>query len=115
MPLPAEGVPASTPAVDRLRPLGRLAEVIDGAGKPAAAMVTLFEAPTVKVALVVVMDGAWLTVSVNDLVSLAPMPLLAVTLKVYTPLPAEGVPLRTPAVVRFSPLGRLVEVNDGLG
>ena len=82
-PVPAPGVPLSTPAV-KLTPLGSVLVVLKvGTGKPVAVTVNVPARPTVNAVLVkLVMAGAWFTVSVKVCVAFAPTPLLAVKVMV---------------------------------
>src|SRR5262245_1445567 len=64
------------------------------------------------------MAGAWLTVRVKLCVAALPTPLLAVTVIGYVPpVPAPGVPLKTPvAGVKVTPLGRApLSLKVGVG
>ena len=107
------GVPVSTPAPVRLKPLGRVPVVTlkVGNGKPVPVTVKAGPAvPTVKVALAaLVMVGAWPTVSVKVCVALVPTPLLATMLRLKVPL-CSGVPLSEPALVSVTPVGSVLEV-----
>ena len=61
--------------------------------------------------LALVKVGLLLTVRVKFWLELAPMPLLATTIKVYSPPAlAAGVPLSTPALLRVTPEGNAPEV-----
>ena len=113
-PVPAAGVPVSTPVVVfRVRPLGKVPTVTlkVGAGKPVAVTVKAGPAvPTVKVALAtLVMAGAWPTVSVKVCVAFVPTPLLPTMLKLKMPL-CSGVPLSEPALVSVTPVGSALVV-----
>jgi hypothetical protein len=81
LPLPAAGVPASTPVAEvNVTPLGNvLLVVIVGAGVPLAVTVNVPAVPTVKVVLVpLVKAGAWFTVSVKLCCAAVPTPFVAV-------------------------------------
>ena len=74
--------------------------------------------PTVKVVLAaLVMSGAWPTVRAKFCVASGLMPLVAVTVKLKTPLlPTAGVPLSTPVVLlSVTPWGRVPLVTLKLG
>ena len=80
-PVPAAGVPDSTPVVEsRVTPVGRVpvSEKV-GAGLPVAVTVKVPAVPTVKVVVLAeVMAGAGSTVRVKDWVALGRVPLAAV-------------------------------------
>jgi len=105
-PLPAAGVPESTPAVVKVTPEGRApVSVKVGAGEPVAVTVKVPAEPAVKVVLLaLVMAGAWLTVKVNFCVAAVPTPFEALMQMVKDPALA-GVPERRPAVLKVTPLG----------
>jgi len=90
----------------------------DGFGVPVVVTVNVPRVPTVKVVLLaLVIAGAWSTVSVKLCIVL---PELLVALKVsgyVPPVPAAGVPLRTPvAGANVTPVGNVpVSLNVGLG
>ena len=114
-PVPAPGVPLSTPvAGTKVTPEGS-APVSDkvGAGVPVAVTVNVPAAPTVNVALeALVMAGAAVardTVSVKLCVAFVPTPFAAVIVIGYVPLvPAAGVPARIPvAGVKVTPDGNV--------
>jgi len=110
-PVPAAGVPDSTPVVElKVTPEGRVpVSERAGVGKPVAVTVKLPSEPVVKVTLfALVIAGAWFTVSVNDWVEV-PVAFVAVKLTWYTPLvPDAGVPERTPvAALKVTPEGRV--------
>jgi hypothetical protein len=90
-----------------------------GAGNPVAVTVKVPAAPTLNVVvLALVIAGASSTVSVKFCVALLPTPLLAVNMMEYVlPVPAAGVPLRTPVVVlNVTPVGSApVSLNVGAG
>jgi len=122
--VPDAGVPLSVPVPFplsvKVTPVGSApVSVRDGAGKPVVMTVNDPEVPTVNVvALGLVMAGASSTVSVKFCVALLPTPLLAVNMMEYVlPVPAAGVPLRTPvAGVNVTPAGNVpVSLNVGLG
>src|SRR5215472_5970357 len=119
--VPAPGVPLRTPVVAlNVTPAGNVPDSLsDGAGNPVAATVNEPIAPTLNVALLaLVMDGASSTVNVKFCVALLPTPLLAVNVMEYVlPVPAAGVPLRTPVVVlNVTPVGSApVSLNVGAG
>jgi len=97
-PVFAAGVPLSTPADERVTPLGSAPVSLKvGAGKPVAVTVNDPADPTVNVVLAaLVIESAWLTVSVKFWTALGATPLLAVKVMLYVPpVPAAGVPLRT--------------------
>src|SRR5207245_3753352 len=80
-PVPAAGVPLSTPVVAlNVTPLGKVPVSLKvGVGKPVAVTVKLPAVPTVNVVLLaLVMVGAWFTVSVKLCVAFVPTPLAAV-------------------------------------
>ena len=119
-PVPAAGVPLSTPVVVlSVTPLGRVPVVVKVKllGWPVAVTVKLPEVPTVKVvsAALVIAAGS-VTVRVKACVGAVPTPLVAVKVRLYTPpVPAVGVPLRTP-LAKVTPLGRVpVRLKVGTG
>ena len=118
-PVPTLGVPESTPLVLSVTPLGRAPDSENvGAGKPVAVTVNEPAVPTVNVVLfVLVIAGAWLTVNVKLCVAFGETPLFAVIVMTYVPpVPAAGVPERTPALLSVTPLGSVpVSVNVGAG
>ncbi len=121
--VPAAGVPLSVPVPFplsvKVTPLGSApVSIRDGFGMPVVVTINVPRVPTVNVVLVaLVMAGAWSTVSVKLCIVL---PELLVALKVIgyvPPVPAPGVPLRTPvAGVNVTPVGNVpVSLNVGLG
>jgi hypothetical protein len=76
----AAGVPLSTPAEDKVTPLGRVPLSLNvGAGKPVAVTVKEPAVPTLNVVLLaLVIAGAWFTVKVKFCVALGVTPLLVV-------------------------------------
>jgi hypothetical protein len=114
-PVPLAGVPARvavpSPLSTKVTPLGRVALPSLSAGGVGNEwpVVTLKVplCPTVKVvALPLVIEGGSSTVSVKLWVPFGVTPLLAVMVKLYVPpVPAAGVPLRTPAELRVTPEG----------
>ena len=120
-PVPAAGVPLSTPVVAlSVTPLGRVPVVVKVKllGWPVAVTVKLPAVPTVKVVsavLVIVADSV--TVSVKFWVAAVPTPLVAVKVRLYTPpVPVAGVPAST-VPLKVTPLGSVppVWVNIGAG
>ena len=109
-PVPAAGVPLSTP-LDALKvtPAGNAPDSLRvGAGDPLAVTVKLPALPTVNVVLLaLVIAGAWLTVSVKLCVAAEPTPLEAVNVRLYVPaVPTAGVPLNTPVdALKVTPVG----------
>jgi hypothetical protein len=74
--------------------------------------------PVTKVVLLALsMVGGWSTVSVKPCVALGLTPFCAVIIMLYVPpVPPPGVPLRTPALVNVTPVGRApVSLNVGAG
>src|SRR6267378_2489101 len=120
-PVPAAGVPLSTPVpAVKVTPPGRAPVSLKvGAGKPVAATVKLPAVPTVNVVLLaLVMAGAWLIVRVKLWVAFVPTPLVAVKVSGYVPpVPAAGVPLKTPvATLKVRPRGSVpVSLKVGAG
>jgi len=78
-----------------------------GAGVPVAVTVNVPAAPTVNVVLLaLVITGAVFTVSVKLCVAFGVIPFAAVIVIGYTPpVPAPGVPLNNPAVLKVTPPG----------
>ena len=76
-------------------------------GQPVAATVKVPDWPLTKVALLTLVKvGLLLTVRVKDWLEEVPTLLAATTVKTYTPpVPAAGVPLSTPALLRVTPVG----------
>src|SRR5471030_2180035 len=105
------GVPERTPAVESVRPPGRVPIVtvkVYGLLPPLAVMVWLYAAvvvPSGSACGFIVIVGQVMVI-VYDRVPLQPLLAVALTVKVKLPL-ADGVPERTPAVDRLSPPGRL--------
>ena len=66
--------------------------------------------------LALVIAGASLTVSAKACVALAPMPLVAVSVTLWTPpVPAAGVPLSRPALDNVTPAGSVPAVTLTVG
>src|SRR5437870_7316158 len=108
--VPAAGVPLSTPVtVLNVTPLGRKpASLSVGDGAPVAVTVNDLVLPTMNVVVFpLLMTGAWFTAKVKFCMASGPTLLLAVKLTLYVPpVPAPGVPLRTPvAALNVTPLG----------
>jgi hypothetical protein len=83
LPVPAAGVPLSTPVVVlNVTPVGNAPVSLNvGAGNPVAVTVKVPAVPTVNVVLLpLVMVGGWPTVSVKFCTASAPMPLCAVNM-----------------------------------
>jgi hypothetical protein len=126
-PLPAAGVPLSVavpfPLLTNVTPLGSApVSVTDGVGVPVVVTVKFPAAPTVNVVLLLlVIAGAWFTVSVKLWLAELPTPLLAVIVREYVPtLPDAGVPLSVavpfPLLTNVTPLGSApVSVTEGVG
>jgi hypothetical protein len=118
--VPAAGVPLRTPVAGvNVTPAGSVPVSPNvGAGNPVAVTVKVPAAPTLKVALfALVIIGAWSTVSVK-LCEVVPELLVALKVIEYVPpVPAAGVPLRTPVVVlNVTPVGSApVSLNVGAG
>jgi len=119
----APGVPESVavplPLSTKVTPEGRVpvSENI-GVGYPLASIVNELVLPITNTVLVVLMiDGAWLTVSVKLCVAFGLMPFEAMIVIGYVPpVLAAGVPERTPAELRVTPDGRLpVSEKVGVG
>jgi hypothetical protein len=113
-PVPAAGVPLSTPPELRLTPVGRAPVPLKvDPGKPEAVTVKVPELPVLKVAWFrLVMEGASSTVSVKFCVAFGKVPLLAVIVNGNVPpVPVAGVPLSVavpvPLSTKVTPLGRL--------
>ena len=119
-PLPVKGVPEISPVFAfSNRPFGNAPLVMlnVGAGKPVAVTVKVPAVPTVKVALAtLVIVGACPTVSAKFCVASGLRPLVAVTVKLNTPLlPMAGVPLSKPWLLNVTPCGRVPLVTLKLG
>src|SRR5437879_1209932 len=106
LPVPAAGVPLSTPVPAlNVTPLGNVPVSLKvGVGVPVAVTVNVPAVPTVNVVLLaLVITGAVFTVSVKFCVAAVPTPLLAVNMIGYVPLvPAAGVPLSVPVPLPLS-------------
>lgn len=101
-------------------PLGRVPlPAILGVGNPVAVTVNEPAVPAVNaMLLVLVIVGAWFTVSVKFWVAFGLIPLLAVKVMLYVPpVPEAGVPLRTPVpALKVTPLGSApLSLNAGAG
>ena len=118
--VPAVGVPLSTP-VEALNdtPVGSVPDTLSvGTGVPVAVTVKEPGAATVKVVLLgLVIAAAWLTVRVKLCVALGDTPLAAAMVIGYEPpVPAAGVPLRTPPALKVTPDGKApVSLKVGAG
>jgi hypothetical protein len=103
------GVPLSRPVVVNVTPFGSAPVSLKvGAGKPAAIIVNVPGAPTVKFVIFgLANEGPSFTFSVKLCVASAPAPLCAVNVMGYAaPVPASGIPANTPvAGVKVTPLG----------
>jgi hypothetical protein len=110
-PVPAPGVPLSTPAVFSVTPDGSAPLSVNvGAGKPLAVRLKEPVEPTVNIVLfALVMTGAWLTVSVKFCVAFGLTPFEAVKVIEYVPpVFAAGVPLSRPdPALKVTPLGKV--------
>src|ERR1035438_6561454 len=113
-PVPAAGVPLSTPPELSVTPAGSAPVSLKvDAGKPEAVTVKVPELPVLKVAWFrLVMEGASSTVSVKLCVPFGAVPLLAVIVNgKVPPVPVAGVPLSvavpSPLSTKPTPLGRL--------
>ena len=119
--VPGAGVPLRTPVTGlNVTPVGSVPVSLRlGAGKPVAVTVNVPRVLTVNVVLLaLVMAGAWSTVSVKLWLAGEPTPLLAVMVMEYVlPVPAPGVPLRTPVVgLSVTPVGSApVSLNVAAG
>ena len=116
----AVAVPLSTPVVGlSVMPAGNAPVSLKvGAGKPVAVTVNDPAWLTMKPALLaLVMADAWLTINVKLCVALGETPFAAVMVMGYVPpVFAAGVPLRTPAALRVTPLGSApVSLKVGAG
>jgi len=109
-PVPAPGVPLSTPVPGlNVTPVGNVPVSLNvGLGVPVAVTVNVPAVPTVKVVLFALgIPGAMFTVSVKLVIAGEPTPCDAVNVMGYVPaVPAPGVPLSTPvAAVNVTPVG----------
>jgi hypothetical protein len=107
---PTAGVPLSTPVelVNVTPPGNGPVSLKIGAGKPAAIIVNVPGAPTVKfVIFALANEVASFTVSMKLCITSAPAPLCAVNVMGYAaPVPAPGIPVNMPvAGVKVTPLG----------
>jgi len=120
-PVPAPGVPLSTPVPGlNVTPVGNVPVSLNvGLGMPVAVTVNVPAVPTVKVVLfALVITGAVFTVSVKLCIAGEPTPFDAVNVMGYVPaVPAPGVPLSTPvAAVNVTPVGSVpVSLRVGVG
>ena len=110
-PEPAGGVPLRTPLVVSVSQIGSVLEVLKfGKGEPLAVSVKVPWLPAVKVvAATLVKAGISPTKSVKVWVALAPTPFVATMFSVKGPL-CSGVPLSKPALVKVTPVGRVLAV-----
>ena len=110
-PEPAGGLPLRTPLVVSVSQLGSELEVLKfGKGKPVAVRVKLPRVPAVKVVAATLKKcGISSTISVKVRVALVPTPFVATMFSVKVPL-CSGVPLSKPALVKVTPVGRVLAV-----
>src|SRR5208283_349084 len=111
------------PLSTKVTPVGSVpASVMEGVGLPVAVITNVTVEPAVNEALLMlVMAGAWFTVSVKVCVASAPMPLCALMLSEYVPpIAAAGVPamVAVPFLLstKVTPVGSApVSVKEGAG
>jgi hypothetical protein len=124
LPVPAAGVPLSTPVPGlNVTPVGKAPVSLKvGVGVPVAVTVNVPAVPTVNVVVLpLVITGAVFTVSVKGWLAGVPTPLVAVKVMEYVPLvPAAGVPLSFPVPlplsVKVTPFGSAPDsVRAGAG